>query len=245
MSKVAWLVMSTAALLIMASCGGSGDTAATDKASSTPMQTSSPTASPSASTPAPPSETLGPEEAVHRVALTRPDLPDGFGPDEMQEGDEVDGHVSLDLCSADFPSEDLRLARHQVAFAIGDHRGVSNEVVAYEPAGVGQALHELRSAIQHCPDDFVPSTVAGVPDFRYDVEMLPAQAGSQPGTLAFRVRVTPRQGPAETYTEVFQPRGQLLSILYFRDLRTARQLQGTLTSLLSARLDGVAIEPNA
>lgn len=182
---------------------------------------------------------------MHRIALTKADLPEGFGPNQMREGDQVDGQVTLDLCSAHFASEELRLARHQVAFALDDAHAVSNEVVAYQPAGVEQALEELRSAIQHCPRGFVPSTVAGAPDYRYDVETLPEQAGAQPGTLAIRVRVTAKGGKTETYTEIFQPHGQLMSILYFRDLETADRLQGTLTALLSSRLAAVTIEPNA
>jgi hypothetical protein len=163
----------------------------------------------------------------------------------MRGGDEVDGSVTMDLCSASFPSEGLRLARHQVAFAISDTRAVSNEVVAYEPGGVEQALAELRSAMRHCPPGFLPSTVAGVPEQRFEVEELAAPSGTQPGTIAFRVRVTERSGFAETYTEVFQPGGQLLTILYFRDLRTAKQLMGSLAPLLATRVSGVTVEPNA
>ena len=243
MFKTVWPGMLVCAVLLSSGCGGSD--AASESSSPHTSPASTPSTSPSPSLPTPTDVALPPNAAVRRVALTRADLPAGFGPNQMREGDEVDGQVTLDLCSADFPSEELRLARHQVAFDVDHSHGVSNEVVAYEPGGVEQALGELRAAIRRCPRGFVPSHVAGVPDSKYDIEPLATQAGWQPGTLAFRVRVTARAGSTETYTEVFQPHGRLLSILYFHDLRTANQLLSTLATLLSTHLMDVTIDPNA
>jgi hypothetical protein len=166
----------------------------------------------------------------------------------MQQGDEVDGQVTLDLCGGDFPSEALRVARHQVAFPIGDDfdRAVSNEVVAYERDGADQAMRELRRAVDRCPDRFVGSAVATKPVARYHIKQLPPHGSWQTGSLALHIRVEARAGdsPSYEYIAVYQVRGQLLSALYLSGRRAEAQLDD-LSALVSHRLDDIVVSSSA
>jgi len=61
---------------------------------------------------------------------------------------------TLDLCNKTFPSDSLRLARHQVVYIDKQqHRRVdeSNELVRYQPGGAAQAYREIQSAARNCP----------------------------------------------------------------------------------------------
>jgi hypothetical protein len=71
----------------------------------------------------------------------------------VDHGDEVAGQVSLDLCRADFPSEALRQARHQVQVAdAGAGMWVSSEAIAYgAPREAERAMSELAAAAANCP----------------------------------------------------------------------------------------------
>jgi hypothetical protein len=235
--------------LLLGGCGGT-ETAgagvdrplASAPGSTTPSPTPFPTASPDLPSPT----AVDPLTAVHLAALTRRDLPAGFGADQMRSGDVVEGQVTLSLCGARFPSEALRLARHQVAFAYrGDpDRGVSNEVVAYRGNGAQQALRELRAAIDHCPAGFVSSGLARVPDVRYRIEELPPHGSWQAGTIAVRVDARTRDGVDYPSVSVYQVHGHLLSALYLRTTGGPASLD-ELSALLSQRLDRVTVGSGA
>jgi hypothetical protein len=233
------------AALLLAGCGGTesaGAGADRPLASAPGSTTPSPTSSPDLPSPT----AVDPETAVHLAALTRRDLPAGFGADQMRSGDVVEGQVTLSLCGAGFPSEALRLARHQVTFPYrGDRdRAVSNEVVAYRGDGAQQAMRELRAAIDHCPEGFVRSGIARVPDVKYRIEELPPHGSWQPGTIAVRIDARTRDGVDYPSVSVYQVRGHLLSALYLRTTDGPASFD-ELSALLSRRLDRVAVGSGA
>jgi hypothetical protein len=243
-----WTAGVLAALVLLAGCGG------------TSGPSGGPTTGATGTTPAPTAGTTGPRatsgtvvltpaDAVRRAALTRADLPAGFGANVQQQGDTVDGQVTLDLCGAHYPSEALRVARHQVRFPVSGtgSLGIGNEVVAYEPGGVAQAMSELRAAVKSCPTGFVPSTVQGVPPLRYDIRVLPTPSGLQPGTLRLHVVLSDPQGDSYDSTGTFQPHGRMLSILYFDTGAAGPAVMDRLCAELGRRLSAITVHaaPNA
>ncbi|HEY7856958.1 MAG TPA: hypothetical protein VIC82_00530 [Candidatus Nanopelagicales bacterium] len=157
------------AALALAGCGSAGPAA-------TPTQ---PAAAATSSTPAP-SATTSPVDLVAQVGLTDTDLANGYTVKLMDGGDQVGGQVTLDNCGYDFTTEAHRVARRQVILltAQGQPAGASNEVVAYDsPDSAAQALTQFRTSVTGCPKGtFEKSTVAGVPDRRYDVSTVTASA---------------------------------------------------------------------
>lgn len=228
--KLSPVIAACAALTLAAGCGSSvtGGAAAPPKAPASATPTATPTA-----------PHLTPTEEVHQVALTRSDLPDGYSEDRQQAGDEVDGQVTLDLCGADFASEDLRIARHQVSFALGNGRDfVGNEVVEYAEGEARQALDELRAAARSCPSGYTSSHVRGMHDLKTVITEIAPRPGWQPGTYALKVRITERGGSSTDYLMVLQPHGDVVSMLYLSGAKAAALLD-ELADLLGARLDDV------
>ena len=64
---------------------------------------------------------------------------DGWTSQTIPGGDQVQGQVTLDLCGTHFPSESLRIARHQITLTSpggsGSAETISNEVVIYQFRG--------------------------------------------------------------------------------------------------------------
>ena len=98
-------------------------------------------------------------ELLAAVSLTEQDAAEGSTLQPYEGGDEVFGQVSLDLCYGDYPSEELRSGRKQVA--ISDQEGVtwvSSEAILYPtPEDAEQAMGELEAARADCPDGPVDS----------------------------------------------------------------------------------------
>jgi hypothetical protein len=186
-------------------CAGGGGTAASTSSSS------SSTAVASASGSA--------QDVLRTVALKSDDLPANATLKLLEDGDQVAGQVTLDLCGASFPSEHLRTARlQQVAKDASGVTVVNDENVMYQSAeGAVQALTELRKTISACdPSKFMHSHVSDVPDLRY--ELIPIAeaelAGLTRDHVAFTAKLTAQNGQTATEALVYQRRGAVLVGVY-------------------------------
>src|SRR5205807_5850622 len=74
------------------------------------------------------------DAVLEDLVVSQTDVPSGHDVALVENGDQVDGEVSLDLCSADFPSEYLRVARRQVAVSKGDQDELDTEALLYRDA---------------------------------------------------------------------------------------------------------------
>lgn len=130
----------------VAACGGSSA-----GGSAAPKGTTSATTSPTSG---------GSVDALVSLALTSSEASSAGRIPVLQalapQGDLVGigNESTLDLCNKTFPSETLRLARHQVIYNDQRHSGrvdESNEIVRYKPGGAAQAYSEIQSAAHSCP----------------------------------------------------------------------------------------------
>ena len=123
---------------------------------------------------------------------------------------------TLDLCGGSFPSDDLRTARRQTVYSPGDGTTpVSNEVVTYKSGGVDKAKGELAAAIGHCPSGMVKATdyAGGMASYKVQ-KMVVTGPTWLPGTIAIVVEVNRDNGEHYFTGEVFQFRGNVMSVVY-------------------------------
>lgn len=187
-------------------------------------------------------------ELTLSVDVKPEDLPNEYGSENLfgELGNRVDGYVTMDLCGADFPSEALRTARHQVAYSASNGDSISTETVAYEPGGAEQAMAELRGAVGSCPNSFVASKVAGQPAMKMGFEALPQEADWQEGSVGLRVTITPEKGPNVSGAVIYQTRGDIMAAVYvWAGPKTSPKLAAPLATLLSKRLQTVTPEATA
>ena len=163
---------------------------------------------------------LSPDQKIlHSLVVTPADVPSGLTVDTIPGGDDAQNEATLNICNATFPSEQLRVARHQVA-AGASQGGVvfSTEAVVYRnPAATAQAFTELREAAAHCPTTPVPSPIGGQTQ---TTVFNPAPDGSWAKTppverLAFDMVSTDDQGNAQHSIVVYLRRGRVLEGVYF------------------------------
>lgn len=172
------------------------------------------------------------------LALRPAQVGPGYQAQLFQDGDQVAGQVSLDLCGFTFRSEKLRTERIQLAYVKpGAPLQLSNEVVRYTRGGAAKALAELRAAVRSCPTKPVTGPVAGVGPVRYRVTKIAA-----PGlrnALALHVRITGKiRGEAVDLraTFVYQVRGSTLSAVYaYGNAADARRTLALKAAAASAR----------
>jgi len=155
--------------------------------------------------------------SLRSIVLSPAQVGAGYRMSVIPGGTVVEGQVTLDLCSASFPSERLRVARLQVSFARpGVALRVSNEVVRYQPGGAQQALREVTHAADHCPRGPVQSPIAGAPLVTYRLTKI-TDPLLLPAYLAVRVHLT------STYKDkmlvvnavgVYQVKGNVFSGVY-------------------------------
>jgi hypothetical protein len=158
-------------------------------------------------------------EVLQQVSLHPAELQPGFTVLPITGGDQVEGQVTLDLCAATFPSEDLRRSRLQVSAVdqSGNGLGLGTEAVLYkDEAATEQAFRELRSARDKCPDRFVQGNQE-VPPLKYQFEPAPDTTWADVAgvtRLAFRFTLTDEQGQTASALIVFLRRGRLLVGVY-------------------------------
>ena len=175
------------------------------------------------------------DKLVRAVELRPEDLPGDYGANQMEDGDLVEGEVTLDMCGATFPSEDLRTARHQVAY-LGPGDSISSETVTYEPGGAEQAMGELRDAVAQCPKGFIE----GPPTYKVKISPLPVESDWQADTIAMRVTFTPKEGRRwrSSGAAIYQRLDDAITAVYvFAGPETSAELAAGFASLLSERLE--------
>lgn len=153
------------------------------------------------------------------VSMRRGDVPGTARVALLPGGDAVVGQVTLDACERRYPSEQLRVARHQIlGFDAAGHAILSNENVIYNTAaGATQALRELRTGIATCPpNEFVPSILANQPPIRSRFTPISANSttGLLPDRVAVRMDLQAQSGDSQTSYAVYQRRGRILVAVY-------------------------------
>lgn len=202
---------SAPAQLSLAACGSSSTGSSADQVVAKPAST--------------PKAVLSPVGLVKAVSLVDGDFKDGSTVRLFVGGDDVTGQVTLDNCGGLFTTEKHRVARRQIATVPPKSRQVvfSNEVVAYDSsARAAKALNELRTSVTHCPNDvYVPSSVQGTPDLRYDVSKLSTIAGLPVKDTAVETIQLSAVGKRKHAYGVFvyQRQGTVLDILYMQSLK--------------------------
>jgi hypothetical protein len=173
--------------------------------------------------------------ALDALVLQQSDVPSTDIVSTVQNGTDVVGSTTLDLCNGNFPSESLRTARRQVAVfdALGD-APISTEAVLYHhPSDSTQAFTELRSVAKNCPSTPVVSPV-GEPTTTTKFAAAPDGAWNHtPGVdrLAYAITSTPQDTGLTTRSiVVYLRRGRALMGLYFSDPDSAQiPVQGETT----------------
>jgi hypothetical protein len=200
--------------LALAACTGTG--------LSKRVITESPAGPPASSASPTPGQGQGGSDSqiLQQVGLQPAELHSGFTVAPIIGGDQVEGQVTLDLCAATFPSEDLRRSRLQVSAVdqSGTGLGLGTEAVLYkDEAATAQGFSELRSARDKCPDKFVQSNQEGVPPLKYRFDQAPDTTWTDVAgvtRLAFRFTLTDQQDQTAQALIVFLRRGRLLVGVY-------------------------------
>lgn len=158
-------------------------------------------------------------ELLQAVSLSDSDAgPDAsFAP--YDGGTEVVGRTSLDLCFAEFPSEERRVGRNQVG--IGDTAGeawVSSEAILYRtPQEAESAMAELVAAREECPGTPVEAPTPDREPLAWAFEDAPdADWPDEPGVRrqAYAFTVTDGSGDSWTGTATYLQRGRMILALY-------------------------------
>jgi hypothetical protein len=176
------------------------------------------------------------------VAMRRQDVPGTARIVLIPGGDDVAGQVTLDECGQHFPTERLRVARHQIdSVDTSGHMTLSNENVVYRTAaGASQALRELRTAIATCPpNEFVPSILTNQPPIRSRFTAIPAHSTASllPNRVAVRMDIATQTAPSQTSYAIYQRRGRILVVVYGREpIRTLEEAR-----ILARRLSALPI----
>ena len=228
-----WRTRGAAATIVLLGLAGCGNTSHQPDAlpllSSTLAAPTGPTAT-SAATPA-----IDDAAVAGRLTVPPQQVGAGWTSQPVPSGDQVQGQVTLDLCGAHFPSEAMRIARHQVVLippgaSSSSTVSLSNEVVIYRSGGAQQARSELMQAITSCPTGPVQGAVAGEGMQTYKISNLPKDARWLPGTIAIRAVITSSSGQRVDTVGIFQFRGDALSAVY----GTSNNGQATASELRAA-----------
>ena len=170
-------------------------------------------------TPTTPS-TASDQALLKAISVTQSDVGAGTRVAVISGGNKVAGQVTLDLCGGHFPSEALRVARHQVAAVNETKReAFSTEAVLYgSPADTAQVFTELQHAAATCPSSFVTMPEAGAPPIKTVFNAPPD--GTWPKVagvdrLAYDATVSDQKGDSERELAVYLRRGPYLLGLYF------------------------------
>ncbi|HSV37648.1 MAG TPA: hypothetical protein VLI04_02710 [Nocardioidaceae bacterium] len=169
--------------------------------------------------PAPPTPTTptAPEAIVEFVVLGSGDVPRTTA-SLIEDGDQVEGQVTLDECGFAFTSEADRVARRQVSIVRrGDSGRYSHEVVVYgSEAEARHALAEWRAAVRDCPaDEFIKPDSPGLVPLRTEVlEFHPIESLPIRNNTVVRERVSTKRGRAAYLAAIYQQHGVVLSVSY-------------------------------
>ena len=238
-----WIAAAVVAFLVVLGAGVAlvrMDSGTTPRATSTSSQSPRPSPSPEATgptdptTPSPPAPSQpGPsgsaapsppgqsiEATLANLVVRQQDVPNRFTVAPIPGGRSVAGGPTLDLCGGDYPSEDLRVGRLQVAAK--DRQGtttLSTEAVQYESdAATAQAFAEVRSSTADCQFDVSMDLSQGTitsSSITADIDRS-WQRTAGVDRLAYRVNETEQLSGEESSTVVvYLKRGPLFIGLYF------------------------------
>ena len=168
--------------------------------------------------PSPPGQSI--EATLANLVVRQQDVPNRFTVAPIPGGRSVAGGPTLDLCGGDYPSEDLRVGRLQVAAK--DRQGtttLSTEAVQYESdAATAQAFAEVRSSTADCQFDVSMDLSQGTitsSSITADIDRS-WQRTAGVDRLAYRVNETEQLSGEESSTVVvYLKRGPLFIGLYF------------------------------
>jgi hypothetical protein len=157
--------------------------------------------------------------ALQNLGLRQTDVTRSMLVGTIAGGDQVAHHPTLDLCNANYSSEALRTARHQVAAV--DPAGnalLSTEAVLYQNEGAAKlALAELRLAAVDCPATPVTNPTTGQPQ---TTVLGPAPDKTWPAVTtitrqAYQFTSTDQTSASQAYVAVYLQRGRVLLAVYF------------------------------
>lgn len=158
-------------------------------------------------------------ELLQAVSLTESDAAPQAAFQPYEGGTEVAGRTSLDLCFADFPSEQRRVGRNQVG--IGDTASeawVSSEAILYRtPQEAESAMAELAAARAECPDTPVDPPTPDREPLAWAFDDDPdADWPDAPGVRrqAYAFTVTDGSGTSWSGTATYLQRGRMILALY-------------------------------
>jgi hypothetical protein len=172
------------------------------------------------STPATPATPTSPAAAALRqIVVNQGDVPSTVGVELRDNGDQVAGEATLDLCNGTFASESLRTDRLQVDVVdTQEDILLSTEAVAYmNAAATLQAFTELKATAANCPSGPVESPV-GEPTVATKFNAAPDASWPQvPGVdrLAFDFATVDSTGQTYHSVAVYLRRGRFLEGVYF------------------------------
>jgi hypothetical protein len=200
-------------VVLMAAACSSGGGSAKSASSSSESTSSEPTSSSSAQA------SVAPQDVLTSLALKDGDLPAGVTLRLIPGGDQVEGQVTMDMCGADFPSEQLRTNRLQeIAKDASNVTVVNDENVRYRSSqGADQAMSEVRQAVSECdPSQFVNSHVSGIPPLQYQLVVIPESqlSGLAQDHFAIAATLTAQSGETHSSVLIYQRRGAMLVGIY-------------------------------
>jgi hypothetical protein len=134
--------------------------------------------------------TLAGPPDVSKLILAPTQVGTGYVLLHRADGSGVTNTVTLDLCGRKgYPSEKLRTHRLQVNYAAKSTPiGLSNEVVVYRPGGAAQALREVGTHADTCPNRPIVTGEAGLPPLRFTITRI-SDPRLLKGYVAVRIRV--------------------------------------------------------
>lgn len=213
--RLTWGVASAAVLLGLAGCSGAAGASALQAGSSgtsAAAASSTPAASDAPGSTASTSASAAAAMALH-LAISPQQMGPGWTSQTLPGGDQVQGQVTLDLCGASFPSESLRIARHQIRL-LSATDAISNDTVIYRSGGAQQARSELLHAVATCPTGPVQDSVTGVGRVTFKVQILSPDVRWLPGTLALDIAVTNADRQTLEEVAIYQFHGDAMSAVY-------------------------------
>lgn len=211
--RLIWGVASAAVLLGLAGCTGTSGASAPQAGSSGTSATAASSTPTASATPGSTASTSAAAAMALHLAISAQQMGAGWTSQPLPDGDQVQGQVTLDLCGASFPSESLRIARHQIKL-LSATDAISNEAVIYRPGGAQQARSELLHAAATCPTGPVQDAVAGVGMATFKVRSLSPDAHWLPGTVALDITVTNSGGQTLEEVAIYQFHGDAMSAVY-------------------------------
>lgn len=157
--------------------------------------------------------------ALQNLGLHQTDVTGSVLVGTIAGGDQVGDQPTLDLCNANYSTEALRTARHQVAAVdLAGNGLLSTEAVLYQnETAATLALAQLRAAAADCPAAPVTNRTTGQPE---TTVFGPAPDKTWPAVAtvtrqAYEFTSTDRTRAAQASVAVYLQRGRALLAVYF------------------------------